>query len=892
MKQGLVWAVEAALVLGKPGTSGRAAHDRSSSSRRGCGRHSSRRTRTASAREWTATRRGCFKTRRRELPRVRLPLLARRRAARARRVAGCAGAEPRRRSRALTEAREIFERLGGAPVARATRRPLRPRVLRYPHDLPELRRRQPARREVLLRVRLAARPDVPERSSGGDRRPLLRRVRGGRRGTARARRAVLRSRNRRPSAASSRCCSPISSASRPRPRAATPRTRASSSRATSTRARRLIELLRRHGREVHRRRRHGGVGHAGRARGRRRASRSRSARPCRGCARCARSTRTSTLARACSPERPRSPSAPRARAWSPATSSTRRRAIQSAAEPGTVLVGDATKRSTEAAIAYEDAGAHALKGKAEPDAALARSSGSRRRAAVRSTRRGARAAVRRARPRAAAGQGALPRLGRGGQGAPRLRRRHRRHRQVAARVGVREVHRRADRERVVAPRPLPRLRRGRRLLGARRDGAHAGADRRGGGDRRRRWPSCARRLESHVPDADERAWLEPRLAHLLGLGEATRRRAPGPLLRLARLLRAARGRGRRACSSSRTSSGPTPGLLDFVDHLLEWSRSHPIFVLALARPEFPSAARRSARATRRRSRSSRCPRRRWRPSWTVSSRAFPTRCVAQILERAEGVPLYAVETVRMLLDRGLLAREGDVYRPTRPIESLAVPETLHALIAARLDGLEPAERSLVQDAAVLGKTFTTQGAGRALGQERGRRSTAAQPARSQGGLLAPGGPALARARPVRLPPGPPEARRLRDALEARAQGAAPRRRRLPGDGLGRRAGGRRGRRLALPRRVPAGTGRRRRRRDQAAGARGAHPRRRAGGVARRDRRGREGVRGRGRPRRRAARGSILARTGRPRSLQRRRLRSGEERARTCAGAVRRGRRDR
>jgi tetratricopeptide (TPR) repeat protein len=80
-----------------------------------------------------------------------------------------------------------------------------------------------------------------------------------------------------------------------------------------------------------------------------------------------------------------------------------------------------------------------------------------------------------------------------------------------------------------------------------------------------------------------------------------------------------------------------------------------------------------------------------------------------ILERAEGIPLYAVETVRMLLDRGLLEQAGNVYRPTGPIETLDVPETLHALIAARLDGLSPEERRLVQDGAVLGKTFTRQG---------------------------------------------------------------------------------------------------------------------------------------------------------------------------------------
>lgn len=81
----------------------------------------------------------------------------------------------------------------------------------------------------------------------------------------------------------------------------------------------------------------------------------------------------------------------------------------------------------------------------------------------------------------------------------------------------------------------------------------------------------------------------------------------------------------------------------------------------------------------------------------------------RILERAEGVPFYAVETVRMLLDRGLLVREGNAYRVTEPIETLEVPETLQALIAARLDGLTADERRMLQDASVLGRTFTVPG---------------------------------------------------------------------------------------------------------------------------------------------------------------------------------------
>ena len=94
---------------------------------------------------------------------------------------------------------------------------------------------------------------------------------------------------------------------------------------------------------------------------------------------------------------------------------------------------------------------------------------------------------------------------------------------------------------------------------------------------------------------------------------------------------------------------------------------------------------------------------------------LPARLRDQILARAEGVPLYAMETVRMLLDRGLLEQAGAVYRPTGEIETLDVPETLHALIAARLDGLATEERRLLQDGAVLGKTFTKTAIGAVSG---------------------------------------------------------------------------------------------------------------------------------------------------------------------------------
>src|SRR5438874_2668589 len=60
----------------------------------------------------------------------------------------------------------------------------------------------------------------------------------------------------------------------------------------------------------------------------------------------------------------------------------------------------------------------------------------------------------------------------------------------------------------------------------------------------------------------------------------------------------------------------------------------------------------------------------------------------------------------MLLDRGLVAQEGSAYRVVGEVEALEVPETLHALIAARLDGLNDDERRVLENGAVLGKTFS------------------------------------------------------------------------------------------------------------------------------------------------------------------------------------------
>jgi class 3 adenylate cyclase/tetratricopeptide (TPR) repeat protein len=214
-------------------------------------------------------------------------------------------------------------------------------------------------------------------------------------------------------------------------------------------------------------------------------------------------------------------------------------------------------------------------------------------------------------------------------------------------------------------------------------------------------------LEEHVVDPGEREFVEPRVAHLLGLEEGLEADRQDLFAAWRLFFERLADQGPTVLAFEDMQWADT-SLLDFVEYLLEWSRDYPLFVVTLARPELHER----------------------RPSWGARQRNFtslfleplsdeamrelldglvpglPDRLRDQILDRAEGVPLYAVETVRMLLDRGLLALDGASYRLTDELEKLEVPETLHALIAARLDGLSPEERRLLQDGAVLGKTFT------------------------------------------------------------------------------------------------------------------------------------------------------------------------------------------
>jgi class 3 adenylate cyclase len=217
-------------------------------------------------------------------------------------------------------------------------------------------------------------------------------------------------------------------------------------------------------------------------------------------------------------------------------------------------------------------------------------------------------------------------------------------------------------------------------------------------------------VAEYVTSDEDRRWLEPRLAALLGLETA-------PAGDRDELFAAFRAFFHHISALGTTvlvfedMHWADPGLLDFITELVERSPRNPIFVVALSRPEvletrpgFGSGHRNSvslhlaplsdASMTE---------------LITAMVPGISTDAAASLVERAGGIPMYAVEFVRMLLAGGELADEGGELRVTGSLDDLALPESLQAVVGARLDRLAPVYRELVQDAAVLGQSFTADG---------------------------------------------------------------------------------------------------------------------------------------------------------------------------------------
>jgi class 3 adenylate cyclase len=210
----------------------------------------------------------------------------------------------------------------------------------------------------------------------------------------------------------------------------------------------------------------------------------------------------------------------------------------------------------------------------------------------------------------------------------------------------------------------------------------------------------ARMATELLADGDERSWVTRHLRPLIGLSqdrESSQESSDEAQAAWRRFLESLAER-RPTVLIIEDLHWADDGLLDFLDYLIDWTRDVPLLVLCTARPELLGR----------------------RPEWgggklnaaTISlaplsndetarllanllDRAvLPAELQSALLDRAGGNPLYAEEFARMTADR-----------PSADLTDVELPGSVQGIIAARLDGLDPDDKRLLQDAAVVGKTF-------------------------------------------------------------------------------------------------------------------------------------------------------------------------------------------
>ena len=219
-------------------------------------------------------------------------------------------------------------------------------------------------------------------------------------------------------------------------------------------------------------------------------------------------------------------------------------------------------------------------------------------------------------------------------------------------------------------------------------------------------PDQARvKIEAALAATDDRADVAEQIARLLGLEtEAAPRQAFWTARRFLETL---------------ALSGPLivvlddlqwaePTFLDLVQYVGDRARRSPILLVCMARPEVL----------------------RVRPGWAgvdphvtsimldpltadecdrfvtnLLGGGMPTDDRRRIVEAAEGNPLFIEEMLWMLIEQGALRRSDGMWVPTRDLSAIPVPPTVEAILAARLDALEPAERAVIERAAVIGEVF-------------------------------------------------------------------------------------------------------------------------------------------------------------------------------------------
>ena len=393
--------------------------------------------------------------------------------------------------------------------------------------------------------------------------------------------------------------------------------------------------------------------------------------------------------------------------------------VQAAAEPGSVLVDEPTRRLAGSSVGFAEAGDHPLKGKAEParlwraTRVLSGVGGALRVDGLEAPLTGRDAELRTVKELFhAAAERRVPRLvlvsGPAGVGKSRLGWEFEKYIDGLAETVWWHRGRCLSYGEGVAFWALAGIVR-QRLGIAEEDPAETAA------------AKLAEGLEEFVPDPGEQAYVGVRLGRLLGVafaGDTGAALAREELFAGWRLFFERLAAELPVMLLIEDAHHADSGLLDFLDHLIDWVRDLPIYLLVFARPELDQA-RPGFGACRNRTMLALDPLDAASMDTLVDALVpgMPPAARSAVAAQAQGIPLFAVETVRMLIDQDVVQPIEGVYRLVGDVGELAVPDSLHALLAARLDALDPDVRRLAADAAVLGSTFPAEALMAVSGQD-------------------------------------------------------------------------------------------------------------------------------------------------------------------------------
>jgi class 3 adenylate cyclase/tetratricopeptide (TPR) repeat protein len=217
---------------------------------------------------------------------------------------------------------------------------------------------------------------------------------------------------------------------------------------------------------------------------------------------------------------------------------------------------------------------------------------------------------------------------------------------------------------------------------------------------------AAAKLDAVLPESDDLPWLRARLQPLLGI-EASESATHEELFTAWRRFLESVAERAPLVLVVEDVHWADPALLAFLEHLADWARGVPLLVVCTARPELYETHAAWGTGLRNHTAINLSPLSDTDTATLVSAllerAVLPAETQQLLLERAGGNPLYAEEFVRMLRDGDLLDEHGAL----RGAPEVPFPESIHALIAARLDTLPHERKTLLQDASVIGKVFWT-----------------------------------------------------------------------------------------------------------------------------------------------------------------------------------------